>query len=197
MTTNDTLIAPLVQSADDSPAIPPDPAVADARETSDGPPGEGEPIREDSETAPQATPIISAVPTNVEGDTQEDPGREDHGSIVANGEDEETDLVQIHAQRKSKTRQERKKCVGGKAGNQGRFRADIQEFLLTYVDVYQTIDKGKKGRNNELEEFWHMIRSAFWVKFTVNDARIGMPQDGEGLTPNKVVESTNEVSIFI
>ena len=59
------------------------------------------------------------------------------------------------------------------------------------------IEKGKKGRNNELEDFWHMLRSAFWVKFTVDDARIGMPQDGEGLAQQKVVDSTNEVSIFL
>ena len=108
--------------------------------------------------------------------------------------DDEGEDLQIHAVRKARTREERKARKGGKAGNPGRFRTDIQDFLSGYVDVYMSIGKGKKGKNKELDDFWHMIQSKFWEQYTGEDARVGMPQNGAGVSHQVIVEETNDVS---
>ena len=126
----------------------------------------------------------------------DEPVDNDHGEDASEAEDPASEPeLQIHAVRKSKTRAERKKKQGGKAGNPGRFTKEIQAFLDEYVDVYNAISKGKKGRNKDLDDFWHMMQCKVWQKFTVDELRIGMPMDGARLGHQAIVEATNDVRI--
>ncbi len=127
-------------------------------------------------------------------DAENDSQASDSGEEEESGdEDEELAPSFVHATRKSKTKAEREARKGKKAGNPGRFKPEINEFLGDYLDVYASVYKPGRGKVKGLEDFWHMVRSGFWRKFDWNDARIGMTNDGAGLTQLQVMTATNDV----
>ena len=128
--------------------------------------------------------------------TGSDGGRRDDESGSESEEGEGVVGNLVHAQRRSKTRAERALRKGGKAGNQGRFKPVIEDFLNGYVDVYAVAHKSAGGRAKGLDEFWHLVRSEFWEKFDWKDARVGMPSNGEGLKQEDVMTRTNEVRVI-
>ena len=101
-------------------------------------------------------------------------------------------VVNFHKLRKGKSRVERKLHVRGKAGNQGRFQKNIQDFLSTFVSTYAMIGRGTKGKNKALNDFWYLMRNQFWEKFTLEDARVGLPNE-QALSDQEVTRRTNEV----
>lgn len=105
----------------------------------------------------------------------------------------DSEHIDIHAWRTSKTKAQRAAAKGGKAGNQGRFRPDIRDWLETFLDAYVSVEKGTKGQNKELGDFWFSVIGEFWNRYTVQDARVGMVLDGQGLSDSAVIKKTNNV----
>lgn len=111
-------------------------------------------------------------------------------------DDENVDMASlIHEHRKSKTKAEREAARGGKVGGRDRFKDEQAAFLNQFRAAYDTVPRGKKGKNKKLAEFWHLVRAAFWAKFTWKDARSQMSPAVQSKPRTWVVTKTNDVSV--
>ena len=76
-------------------------------------------------------------------------------------------------ERYTRTKAEREKAKGKKAGSPGRFHGEQLQFLQSKLADYEALANfsGDK-RRNALSTFWHSaINAGFWVKFDLNDVR--------------------------
>lgn len=110
------------------------------------------------------------------------------------GDSEDNDVRFVHAVRKSKTKAHRITRKGCKAGNQGRWDPDMESLLTEFLDAYGMIDKPGRGKNKGLEEFWAMVRNAFWGRFSWREARAVKGEAWKTMPQEIVMTKTNEVS---
>ncbi|KAI0682317.1 hypothetical protein BC835DRAFT_1311597 [Cytidiella melzeri] len=112
-----------------------------------------------------------------DGDKNGKDGDEDGDEHGEDDKGDESVGVDIHQLQKSKSKAQKAAAKGGKAGYQGRF-------------------KGKRGKNPELEQFWHMVHAAFWGKFTWQEARVGIKDADKKKNEHTVMITTNEASTY-
>lgn len=60
----------------------------------------------------------------------------------------------VQSCRKSKTKEERDLAKGGKAGNPGRFKGEMEAFLESQRSLYESIRERDEGKNKVLSNFW-------------------------------------------
>lgn len=126
------------------------------------------------------------------GDVQNDGGAPDVKKTTPNHEGYSEPRVDPVV-RTVKTKAQREATRGRKAGNQGRFRGEELDFLLSLQEAYEAIPKGKSGRNEDLNKFWADTLAGFWETFDWEDVREGMSMDEQNLEQGEVIERTNKV----
>lgn len=102
----------------------------------------------------------------------------------------------IHATRKTRTKEERERGKGKKAGPQGKFKGEVLEFLQSQQYLYEEIKALEKGKVRRLRAFWHDLRVGFWRKFTVGQLREMWGVEAQAWKKGKLVEKVNNVSIL-
>lgn len=165
-----------------------------SRPESEGPVGSATPLADDT------AGMLDEREADTEEPERDDGGNEPGGRASAgekegerDGEEVEVDLALVHAKRKAKTKAEREAARGGKAGNPGRFKGEMYDFLMQYVPAFCQIERRSKGSNRRLGDFWAAVRGEFWTKFTWQRAKEERGEEGKHWSQAETIESTNKV----
>ncbi|EKM49502.1 uncharacterized protein PHACADRAFT_33103 [Phanerochaete carnosa HHB-10118-sp] len=94
-------------------------------------------------------------------------------------DDDEVDNALIHAIRKSKTKAKHDTTVGSKAGNPGKFKGEMTEFLEDYRYHYDAIRVMKQGKVRAFEQLWFNLRAKFWECFSLKDVKIAWSEEAK------------------
>ena len=114
--------------------------------------------------------------------------------VAAASTDSDSDIEFLHIVRRSKTKDEREKAKGGKAGDQGRFSADQNAFFEEFRQRYDDIREMTLGKNKALRAFWYDVRVAFWTRFTWRDVKDAWGEAAEGWSKAQCMRAANDVS---